>query len=455
MRRYSYMARRTDPFLFQREAATFGFESSPWATDAFRLVFNTPRAYGPLVDAWEGRHRGTKKALARLVDLGFVAYQGPVIVDTRSGMSASTCSRAVVRWRTTAKGARLLDEFRTDARVLQEAYPKLRPAHIDQTVALLDAFHLEDSHAKFGISAPHAIELADMEPRLARWWMNRWHEEGLITQLEQRFADVREVVPEHWRITRGLCRQLSKVAAAYGQGHLSAEYHLSRTSFLDDIEPARIGLTGATDFDHDVETQRIVAALLKSPKWAHTGVFSLEPRFVLPADARSNPKVFDPHGRAVVFYQPDAELRVLDDIAGRPVVRRVVVEYERFQSRRDAWSHLERFVGWLHTRCLPFEHATLLFVVDGDNRRRTYVELIEAFVDHLIENPQFACRNPVTLAVSSTQRVAAMSDPLNMLGWNRIVVPPPPAELALTPVLHDVKDSPYELYFARRNAAAV
>ena len=92
-----------------------------------------------------------------------------------------------------------------------------------------------------------------------------------------------------------------------------------------------------------------------------------------------------------------------------------------------------------------------MFVVDGDQRRRTYVELIEAFVDHLIENPQLSCVNPITLAVSSMERVAAASDPLNMTFWNRIVVPPTPLSLAVQPVLHDPKESPYDLYFSRRS----
>lgn len=437
---------------FQRDAETFGLETPvPWATDVFRLLFNTPRAYTPLVDAWQTRHPGTKKALSKLVELGFVAYQGPVIVDTRSGASATSSSRAVTRWRTTARGTRMLDEFSTDVATLLEAYPKLKVEHVNQTLALLEAFHLEDSHAKYGISLPHAIELAQMEPRLARWWVSRWSEAGYLVSLPVKYADVREVVPAHWRITKALCRQVTKVASAYGLGHLSAEYHLSRTSFLADIEPARIGLTGATDFDHDVETQRLLAEFARSPRWAHTGVFAIEPRLVLPADALVSPREFTMDGGAAVFYQPDAELRAVEDVDGRSVVRRVVVEYERFQSRRDAWSHLERFVGWLHTRCLPFEHGLLMFVVDGDQRRRTYVELIEAFVDHLIENPQLSCVNPITLAVSSMERVAAASDPLNMTFWNRIVVPPTPLSLAVQPVLHDPKESPYDLYFSRRS----
>lgn len=448
------MARTSAPDQnsFARAAETFGYDTEkPWAQDAFRLLFKVPRAFQPLVDAWEERHPGTKKALAKLVAAGFVSYQGPVIVDTRTGKMADAPSRAVRRWRTTAKGKRRLDEFKTDTRVLEESYQKVHKAHIAQTIALLDAFDLDDSHARFGISAPHAVSLAGMEERLGRWWVKRWSEEGLIVSLDEKLPDTREVIPAHYRVTKVLCKQLQKVCISFNKAEVSTELALSRSNFLDDIEPARLGLTGATDYDHDVDTQRVVAALLRSPKWAQGGVFTMEPKLRLPVEhiPNSRTRVFSPNASQVSFYQPDAELRGNDEVDGRQVVRRIIVEYERFQSRRDAWSHIEKLLGYLHARCLPFEHAVLLFVVNSDQRRRTYVELIEAFCDHLIENPQYNVANKVTLAVSSTERVVAAQDPLNLNTWNRIILPSAPQGTVCTPVLHDDSSTPYDLYFGR------
>jgi hypothetical protein len=144
--------------------------------------------------------------------------------------------------------------------------------------------------------------------------MTQFESSGYIVSLPAKIADVREVVPAHWRVTRNLCRQLSDVLDEYGPSHLRTELRLSRTKFLTDIDPARIGITGATDYDHDVETQRVVAAILRSGAWAGSGVFSMEPRIVLPVDQSSIPWGFDLHGGGTSFYQPDAELRGVEQV---------------------------------------------------------------------------------------------------------------------------------------------
>jgi hypothetical protein len=429
-------------------AETFGFDTErPWALDALRLLFNVPRAFAPLVSAWDLRHPGTLKALRKLQAGGFVAYQPGLIVDTRTGKLAEREGRAVARWRATAAGKRALTEFLEDGRIFEEAYPRAASGK-HGAIELLRAFDLEDYQAKHGVSAARAIESSKLPERLGRWWLQKFAESGYIVELPVRIADVREVVPAHYRVTKLLCRQLSEALDEFGKGYLKSEFRLSRSRFLGDIDPARIGLTGATDYDHDVESQRVVAALLGSDGWAGGGVFSMEPRIVLPVNDSASPWAFEVGAAGSVFYQPDAELRGVEEVDGKRLVRRYVVEYERFQSRRDAWGHIERFIGYMHTRALRGEAGALLFVVDSDSRRRGYVQLIEAFADHAMDSPTVLAGNPITLAVSSVDRVVQSTDPLNLREWNRISLPIG-ADTDCRPVLHPPESSPYDAYFGR------
>jgi len=438
-------------FLQQRE--TFGLEkSNPWALPALRLVFSVPRAYQDLADAWNLVHPGTRRALNKLVSLGFVAYQPGVIIDTATGAPATKESRRVARWRTTASGSRALSSFIEDLRNFEEAFPRTQAKSVVAVVGLLSALNLEDSHARFGMSANHAISISGIEPRLGRWWLMRFKERGWITELNVHYADVREVIPPHCRVTRLLCRQIGKVLDTFPKAPqaLRVELRLNRSRFLDDIDPSRVGISGATDFDHDIEAQRIVSAMISSDSCVPDGQFLLEPRLSLPIDQTKRPWVFDPAGPDTIMYQPDALLSARDVEAEKTTNRRVVLEYERFQSRRDAWSHIERFLGWVHTRTLPFEHANLCFVVDSDSRRRTYIELIEAFCDHALDHPELMPPNPVILAVTSTPALMKASDALSMREWSRIALPRNPgSDTDVRPVLHSPQASPYEEYFGR------
>lgn len=433
---------------FAHRTETFGFDTSePWALEALRLLFRVPRAYQPLVEAWETRYPGTNKSLQRLVQMGFAEYQPAIVIDTRTGKLADRSSSPLPRFRTTSKGHRFNQEVQADLRVLHDQYPRLTRTSSGKVAALLSAFDLDGSHTRYGLSVPHAVTLSGLPERSTRWWVRKMVDDGHLKELALKVPDVREVVPAHWRPTRLLARQLTDVLdefAGDNAGSLKAEFRLGRSRFLGIIDPARVGISGATDFDHDVECQRILAALLRSPRCVNESVFAVEPRLVLEADTTSMPWRFVATGTEHVFYQPDAELREQDESG----VLWSVVEYERFQSRRDAWSHIERFLGWVHLRALPFEGAVLRFVVDSESRVRSYVELIEAYADHVLDNPHVLPTNRVVLAVSSVDRVLSASDPLDPRAWFRIILPH--GETATNqPVLHDVKHSPYEEYFGR------
>jgi hypothetical protein len=432
---------------FAARVETFGLDTAdPWALEALRLLFNTPRAYAPLVLAWEQAHPGVRRALDRLVASGLVSYQPGLIVDTRTGLAAVESSRRVPRYRTTSKGTRLVAAVAEDPLVLQDVFPRTVTGNVDGVRALLSAFDLQDSHAKFGLSAQHATALSGLPNPNVKWWIRTLRAKGYLKELTDKHADVREVIPEHWRVSRALCRQLLDVLTAFPAAPqtLRVEFRLTRSRFLSDIDPARVGISGATDFDHDVECQRVLAALLSSPSAIPSGIFVVEPKFTVPADMSAHPWEFVAPGNGQVFYQPDAQMRERTD--GKVV--RSVLEYERFQSRRDAWNHIERFLGYLATSTLPFEPAILRFVVDSRPRERAYVELIEAFCDYALDHPGLLPANPVTLAVSSVTRVASAADPLGDDVWFRIAVPVR-SDTAGRPVLHPADDSPYDEYFAR------
>jgi hypothetical protein len=97
---------------------------------------------------------------------------------------------------------------------------------------------------------------------------------------------------------------------------------------------------------------------------------------------------------------------------------------------------------------LGFEPAVLRFVVDSDARIRSYVPLIEAFTDYILDHPERLPTNPVTLAVTSAPRLLAAADPLDPRGWHRIRLPREGADTAGQPVLHR-KATPYDDYFSR------
>lgn len=436
---------------FRARSETFGLDTSdPWGLEVARLLFNVPRTFGPLVDAIDARSPGMRRNLERLADLGFVAYQPPVIVDTRTGVTTDTPTRAVTRYRATSRARRLLEKARTDLRVLEDAFPRATRANLAVVHRLLKVLFLDDANARFGLSAEAAIaEAGFTSDRTGRWWLKHLIDKRYVRVLDHKLADVREVVPEHFRPTREFSRQLLDIIDAFDgvPESLATELRLKRSRFLDDIDPARVGLGGATDFDHDIEAQKVIASMLISPRARRDGIFQIEPRFALPLDASQRLPAFDAGCDQVALYQPDAELREHHD----GTVRRSVVEYERFQSRRDAWGHVERFLGWLHTTAFPFEAAVLRFVVDTPARARTYVELIEAFCDYAIDHPERMPANPVLLTVSTVDRLLHATDPLDDAIWHRLALPAgAPSGGLRTPVLHPADDSPYDDYFGRR-----
>lgn len=435
---------------FHQRAETFGFDTeTPWAMHALALVFRVPRAYQPLADAWEKRFSGVLPALDKLVAAGWVEHQPAVLVDARSGTLTTKNGKKLDRYVTSRSGRQLAQAARDDARVIEDRWPKVDASNALKVAALLSTFDVRGSHQKIGVSAPQAIGQSRLAERTGRWWVRKLVADGLLVQLSEKTADAREVIPAHWRPTRHLAQQLHDVFLAYPRwGHLEAAWRLGRSRYLSDIDPARIGVTGATDYDHDVVAQKVLGAMLDSPRLVETAPFDVEPRIALEvtpvADVAGAALRFQKGGSEVALYQPDG---IVVERCDDGKLRRSVIEYERHQSRRDGWLHLERLCGYIVQRRLPFEAVALRFVVDSETRLRAYTELIEAFCDFLTENPELAPPNQVVLCSASVDRVCSASDALDDRAWHRIELPKGGGAC----ILHQRETSPYDLYFSRKD----
>lgn len=434
------MTKRT----FRQRSEDFGFSGrDPWALDALGLVFRVPRVYRDLAEAWDVRYPGTMAALDRLVRDGWVSFQRGVLVDVRTGELVHSEGKRLDRYTISRAGRALSRQAQSDSAVIEDRWQRVSPANAVRVSRLLAAFDVNKSAVGVGVSAPQAVAQSGLADRTGRWWVHKLHEEGLIERLEERHSDSREVIPAHYRPTRGLAQQLADVFEAFpSHAHLGALWRISRSRYLPDIDPARLGVSGATDYDHDVRAQQIVAKMLHSPRLAERSVFDVEPRYALLASELPNGAVqFSDDGDAVVIYQPDAVL-VERDALGR---RRNIVEYERYQTRRDGWAHLERFCGYIQLRQLPSERAAVRFVVDSEARVRGYVELIEAFCDYLGENPARSPRNSVVLFVASVPRVLSSPDALDDRTWHRIELPSGEGACRL----HPAENTPFNQYFSK------
>lgn len=349
----------------------------------------------------------------------------------------------------TVRTRRLLERAREDLREIDRVFPHTTDRNRQRIFDLLSHLWLEDANRRFGVSAKHVTLLSGLPERSGRWWVQHLVDKGYVRRLPFKLADTREVIPAHWRPTRMFARQLLDIIDAFDNvpASLSAELRLKRSRYLRDIDPARVGIGGASDYDHDIEVQKVLAALLLSERCRRDGQFQVEPRIALPAAQDGYRHVFDVDGPRTVIYQPDAELRESGD-GGQ--VRRAVIEYERFQSRRDAWGHIENFCGWMSTMAFPFEPGVLRFVVDSDARARTYVQLLEAYADYALDHPEQQPPNDILLAVATVDRVLTADDPLDDRHWHRLPLPTGGAHGARAPVLHPADRSPYDLYFGRR-----
>ena len=424
---------------------TFSFDRKkrhPKHLSALQLVYSSPRVFDTLVDAWDVVTPGTRQELERLTSLGLVKTQPAIRMDIRTGKVSTAQPKSVDRWCATASGRRLSQLVAEDSRVLLDTFPFV-DVNEERIATLLSSLVMSDQFTKVGISVSHLSQLTGLSERHVRWWLTHLGKKRLARKLKHRLPDVRTVVPQHWRATKTLTRQINSVAKAFPATtphNDIALLQVNRAEFLTDITPSRVNLSGATDYEHDITVQNVLAEFLTSPSTPLTGTLRTEPRFALPATTSSRPWVVG-SGDEVVIYQPDA---VFTHQLASGVQQFSVVEYERFQTRKDGWIHLEKFIAARNTAFSHFDDVTIRFVLPTKQKEAGYTRLCEAFATWVADYSDYLPLRRTHLMVSSVERVTQVPDPLHPKYWARLELP---AGNGWEMVLHTADFSPYKLFF--------
>jgi hypothetical protein len=365
------------------------------------------------------------------------------MANTITGTLAHRATKAVPRYVATKKGRLFSANSRGDSAVFSDTYPKTRPQHVHPLIALLSSFSLRHGQQEYGLSIKNAWHGNALRYDTARWWVATWLADGYIKLLPFKLADTRDVLPGHWRPTSALASHLERLCVAFDSWeHLRADLGFTTSRGLPDIDALRVSGAGTTDYDHDIGFQRILGAMLSSENLVRDAPWRAERVMRVPVTTHTHPWTFDRHGDGAVSYQPDG-LYVERDVAGR--LRMGALEYERSQTRRDAWGHIERFLGYVHTSVAPTQPVVLRFIVDSRTREQTYVELLNAYTDYLHTNPKAGVLNQVTVAVASRDRILSAANPLADEQWARVLWTP--GQGAGSPRVHHRTSSPYDTYF--------
>lgn len=429
---------------FKAASETFGCEGAdPWAAEALHLLYSAPRIYEHLLEAWDSRYPGAKKAVYRLMDLGFVTRQDPISPNG----SASDSKRSMVRYVATAAGRELSSEQQTDPRTLSITFPKMAPATEQPLETLLGKLCELSVPGKDGMSVSHMAQVSGLSYAVAYSWASRLEKKKFARRAPAKKKDKDPSIPAHYRPTRSLTKQAARLSEVFpDKAHILAPA-ARRMSFLKDIPTSAARNLG--DWSHDVAAQEVVADMLKSQSMsplAHGAPLLIEPVINLATSAVESdssdyriilPEPFssavhnDPQRRV---YQPDAVFSATFDT---PVQSRCVLEYERQRHRADGWLHVEKFMGYMAAYTFPGTPGALLFVVDTPKREKSYVAMCEAFADSMAENPTRLPSNRITLAVSTAERLKAPGNPLLPSRWATIqMMMPSPSDRAQRCILH-------------------
>lgn len=413
-----------DKRTVRQMSETFGLDSQEgWGLEPLRSLFAAPRVFEPLLAAMDARHRGVASGVARIVDLGFADEQEPVVIDTIGRKTAERQSRPVAAYRITAKGSRLAEDAAYDIRIMRDMFPSASMHTLSRIGALLESMRQASrTRARF-FSVARATSVSGLEGRHMRMWMIRLSEEGLVARSKHDIKDVVEVIPRHWRPNNLLLAQLRSLRHEPSLRHVSHELSSmlsGRPRTLPAITVDPLSFSGSTDYEHDVQAQRVMAALMKdSTRVPVDARVRMEPLFSIPARRAGSLGIAVSPGKdadITMRYQPDAEFREV--VSGAP--GRSVLEYERSQTRSDAWTHMERFCAWMKAYSFPFEEGRLRFVVDSTRRVEVYADTARRFREHADRNPGLFPPNRIEILVSASKSLSAAEDPFSPDLWRSV-----------------------------------
>lgn len=371
---------------FAIRSETFNLEyGNMLSYSTLKLLFSVPRLYSPLLDGFEIQYPGSKKFIKKLSEYGMVDFQEAIILDTINNKITRKESNKVSHFFLTSKGKAFLKNVIEDDRVFRDKYSRATEENLYLLIKLLSLFNLPRSINSVGISIKYLNLNSQLPLRTIRWWVERFKEDGIIDESEYKLPDSREVIPSHFRINKNLSKHLIDINNSFNlnfSNDIVNDFRLNRSRYLDSIDSRNIGLNGSTDYDHDINVQKIIGNFLSKKIIEFDNSFLLEPRFNIPILIGSEKTTVSKLGKNKITYQPDATFNGV--IKGENSM--VFLEYERFQSKIDGWEHIEKFIA--HISLLPGSKFSLVFVVDSESRKKVYDKLILNFVNYISYFPE-------------------------------------------------------------------
>jgi len=426
---------------------TIGIEKiDSWEYPIIKLLFSFPRIYEPLIDSLDIVYPGLNKYLAKLKKIGFLDYQKGIIYNSRIDKKVDKKIKPQRRFRLTNKGKSFLENIKIDSRILTDYYPKIKIRNINNIINFLDILNLDDNISNQGISLSFISKKLNIPIKNVRYWTGIFSKKGFIKLLPNKISDAREIIPAHYRVNNKFTKHLKYILKNLENGELFiTELKLDRRKYLSNINPARIGITGATDYDHDIEVQKVLAKLILSSNIINPMNIISEPKFKIKIDKINGKITCVDNSSNHIYYQPDAFYNeIIDNIKYYSIL-----EYERFQNRRDGWLHIEKFLAYVHQNLYIFEGGIIRFVVSSEKRLKSYVDLLEGFTHYINENPKRMPNNNIIFSVTSTERIEKSKNALDSSNWFWIAINPEKSEKKEI-IIHEENNTPYKSYFGKQ-----
>lgn len=417
-----------------------------WEYPIIKLLYSFPRIYQPLIDSLDLVYPGLNKYLVKLNKIGFLDYQDGIIYNSRTGKKVDKKIKPQRRFKLTNKGKSFLADIKNDSRILTDYYPKIKLRNINNIINFLDVLNLDDNISNQGISLSFVSKKFNIPIKNVRYWTKIFSKNGFIKLLPNKISDAREIIPPHFRVNNKFTKHLKYILKNLENGEFFIkELKLDRRKYLLDVNPARIGITGATDYDHDIEVQKVLAKFILSSNIINPMNITAEPKFKIKIDKINGKIICVDNSSNHIYYQPDAFYNETID----SIKYYSILEFERFQNRRDGWLHIEKFLAYVYQNLYIFEGAIIRFVVSSEKRLKSYVDLLEGFAHYINENPTRIPNNKIIFSVTSLERIEKSKNALDSSNWFWIAINIDKSDKKEI-IIHDENTTPYKSYFGKQ-----
>ena len=200
---------------------------------------------------------------------------------------------------------------------------------------MLQEFAVDSTRARDGRSIIHFAETGPLPRRTAYFWCHKLVDAGYLRVLPQRAPDAKDAIPAHWRVTRGPATQMKTAMQEFPQWKFLSQEPTWPLPLPQRHRVTRCPLA-AEPTSTMTSSPNTMADMLGSPTIATNAPIRLEPWHRLTVVDSERPWTFSANADHW-GYQPDAMFNL------RTTATFYALEYERLQSRRKAWGHIERF----------------------------------------------------------------------------------------------------------------